>query len=251
MPARCRIRPGPTASSRPSPTTLSSRPSREGYLTAENAAWLIRRIAKDGQIESKTELELLLNVLDKARWVPQSLVRFALDQVKDAIINGAGPLRSGKPRGPTVVIEADVDLLRRILYSFGGDGNLAVTQAEAEVLFDIDAATAEADNHPAWSDLFVKAIANCVMAASGYAPPPREVALARDAWLERRGELSPGSCCRHGRRPQESVRRLSRADRRGARDRPADAAENRNHHPRSLTPARPAGWPSASAGMAS
>ena len=28
------------------------------------------------------------------------------------------------------------------------------------------------------------------MAASGYAAPPREVALAREAWLDRRGELS-------------------------------------------------------------
>ena len=80
--------------------------------------------------------------------------------------------------------------MRRILYSFGGDGNIAVTRAEAEVLFDIDAATAAADNHPSWSDLFVKAIANCVLGASGYAAPPRAVALVRDAWLERRGELS-------------------------------------------------------------
>src|SRR5262245_46286428 len=162
----------------------------QGYLTAENADWLIQRIAKDGQIGSKTELELLLGVLDKARWVPQSLVRFALDQVKDAIINNAGPLRVGRARGVTSVGEADVDLLRRILYSFGGDGNIAVTQTEASVLFDIDAATATADNHPSWSDLFVKAIANCVLGASGYAAPPRAVALARDAWLERRGELS-------------------------------------------------------------
>jgi hypothetical protein len=29
-----------------------------------------------------------------------------------------------------------------------------------------------------------------VMAASGYAAPPREVALAREAWLDRRGDLS-------------------------------------------------------------
>ncbi|HEU0060887.1 MAG TPA: hypothetical protein VFR19_13485 [Hyphomicrobiaceae bacterium] len=162
----------------------------QGYLTAENADWLIRRLAKDGQIGSKTELDLLLNVLDKARWVPQSLVRFALDQVRDAIVDNAGPLRAGKAHGRPSVGEADVDLLRRVLYSFGGDGNIAVTQAEAEVLFDIDAATAAADNHPSWSDLFVKAIANCVLGASGYAAPPRGVALARDAWLERRGELS-------------------------------------------------------------
>jgi hypothetical protein len=161
-----------------------------GYLTAENADWLIRQIAKDGLIGSKTELDLLLNVLDKARWVPQSLVRFALEQAKQAILNGTGPLRSGKPRGALMVSEADVELLRRVLYSFGGDDNLAITQAEAEVLFEIDAATADADNHPSWNDLFVKAVANCVMGASGYASPPRVVALARDAWLERRGELS-------------------------------------------------------------
>jgi hypothetical protein len=162
----------------------------EGYLTADNAAWLIQRISNDGRIESKTEIELLVSTLDRARWAPQSLVRFALDQVKDAVIDGTGPLRSGKLLEPGMVSEADVDLLRRILYAFGGDGNIAITQPEAEVLFDIDAATAGADNHPAWGDLFVKAIANCVMAASGYATPAREVGLARDAWLDRRSDLS-------------------------------------------------------------
>jgi hypothetical protein len=162
----------------------------EGYLTTDNADWLIARISKDGRIETKTEMELLVSVLDKARWAPQSLVRFALEQVKNAVIHGAGPLRSGKMLEPGVVTEGDVDLLRRILYSFGGDGNLAITQPEADILFDIDAATADADNHPSWGDLFVKAIANSVMASSGYATPPREEALARDAWLDRRGDLS-------------------------------------------------------------
>lgn len=162
----------------------------EGYLTTANADWLIARISRDGRIETKTEMELLISVLDKARWAPQSLVRFALDQVKDAVIHGAGPLRSGMLLEPGMVGEGDVDLLRRIIYSFGGDGNVAVTQPEAEVLFDIDQATAQADNHPSWGDLFVKAIANCVMSASGHAAPPREQALARDAWLDRRGDLS-------------------------------------------------------------
>ncbi len=162
----------------------------EGYLTTENCDWLIGLIAKDGRIETKTELELVVNVLDKARWAPQSLIRFALDQVKIAVLEGTGPLRSGKKLSPGRVCEGDVDILRRMLYSFGGDGNIAVTRPEAEVLFDINDATADADNHPAWTDLFVKAIANSVMAASGYACPPREVALAREAWLDRRGDLS-------------------------------------------------------------
>jgi hypothetical protein len=162
----------------------------EGYLTVENAQWLIDRIASDGKVETKTELELLINVLDKARWAPPSLARFALDQVKHAVLEGTGPLRSGKKLEPGIVSEADVDLLRRVLYSFGSDGNIAVTRPEAEVLFDIDEATTGADNHPTWGDLFVKAIANSVMASSGYAAPPRESALARDAWLDRRGDLS-------------------------------------------------------------
>jgi hypothetical protein len=162
----------------------------QGYLTVENAQWLIARISHSGRVDSKTELELLVNVLDKARWSPQSLVRFALDQVKDAVISGTGPLRSGKTLDAGTISEADVALLRRILYGAGSDGSIAITKTEAEVLFEIDAATAGRDNHPAWTDLFVKAIANCVMAASGYAPPPRDVALAREAWLSRRGDLS-------------------------------------------------------------
>ena len=162
----------------------------EGYLTIGNADWLVTQIARDGVVQSRTELELLINVLDKARWSPQSLVAFALDQVKRAVIDGAGPLRSGKSLTPGVINEAEVELLKRILYAFGGDGNIAITRPEAEILFDIDAATLAQANAESWPDLFVKAIANCVMAASGYAAPSREQALARETWLERRGDIS-------------------------------------------------------------
>jgi hypothetical protein len=162
----------------------------QGYITTENAQWLRERIARDGKVESKTELELLVNVLDKARWAPQSFVRFALDQVRSAVIDGNGPLRSGTAFAPGVVTDGDVDLLRRILFAFGSDGNLAVTRSEAEVLFDIDEATAGADNCRAWSELFIKAIAGAMLAASGYAAPPRAAALAQEAFLDRRGDLS-------------------------------------------------------------
>src|SRR5262249_14961766 len=161
----------------------------EGYLTADNADWLIARIAKEGRVKTKTELGLLVNVLEKARWAPERLVRFALQQVKLAVISGDGPLRSGCALDPGCISASEVALLRRILYAFGGDGSTAITRAEAEVLFEIDAATATSQSHPSWRDLFVKAIANCVMVASGYAPPTRDGALAREAWLDRRGDL--------------------------------------------------------------
>ena len=165
----------------------------EGYVTAEKADWLIANISRDGDVGSRTELELLVNVLDKARWSPQGLVAFALEQVQRAVIEGTGPLRAGKSLEAGVINEAEVELLKRILYAFGGDGNIAITRPEAEILFAIDAATAGQNNAESWPDLFVKAIANCIMAASGYVAPSREEALARETWLERRGDLSIGS----------------------------------------------------------
>ncbi len=155
-----------------------------GYVTAENSQWLISMIAKDSHVESDSGMELLINILDKAKWSPESLVTFALDQVKNAVIKGQGPIANGHHLIPGVVGQSEVNLLRKILYAFGGDGNLAITKNEAEVLFDINDATADAQNHPSWSDLFVKAIANHIMSGSGYRVPSREEALKNEAWLD-------------------------------------------------------------------
>ena len=94
---------------------------------------------------------------------------------------------------PGVVMDSDVEVLRRIIYAFGGDGNISITRHEAEMLFMINDATVGAENAESWQDLFVKTIANCVLTASGYMAPSREQALAREAWLDRRGDLSPGN----------------------------------------------------------
>ncbi len=155
-----------------------------GYVTAANARWLMDRVSNHGKINSKPELELVVNVLDKARWAPVSLSKFALEQVKHAVISGMGPLRNGKAIAAGTISEGEVDLLRRILYAFGGDGHVAVTRDEADILFDIDEAVAGSAPNPAWTDLFVKAIANVMMAASGYSVPSREEALRQEATLE-------------------------------------------------------------------
>ena len=49
-----------------------------GYVTDENVTWLIARIMHDGQVETDTELELLINVLEKAISAPGELSVFAL-----------------------------------------------------------------------------------------------------------------------------------------------------------------------------
>jgi hypothetical protein len=154
-----------------------------GYVSEENARWLKERIAKDGIVSTASELEALVNVIDKAEMSPDWLSAFALAQVKEAVIHGTGPIARGNLEKGRVNAE-EAALIRRVLYAFGGGGNIAVTRAEAEVLFDINDATADAENDPAWTDLFVKALANTLMAASGYTPPSREVALKREEWLD-------------------------------------------------------------------
>jgi hypothetical protein len=155
-----------------------------GYMSPENAQWLVERISRDGKVKTGTELELLLKALEQSRISPDSLVAFALNQVKGAVIDGSGPVRSGASLEPGRVGKAEVELLRRILYAYGGSGNIAVTRAEAEVLFDINDTTRTADNDPEWDDLFVKAIANHLLAGHGHDIPSREAALTRSQWLD-------------------------------------------------------------------
>lgn len=155
-----------------------------GHVSPENANWLMARIDHDGHVDSATELELLVNIIDKAISCPPALSAYALAQVKHAVLTGDGPLRRGMHLAPGRVTAGDVDLLRRVLYAMGGRQHVAITREEASVLFDIDDATDGAANDPAFHDLFVKAIANHIMFASGYAVPSREEALRREQWLD-------------------------------------------------------------------
>lgn len=156
----------------------------EGYISQDNADWLIRTISRDGMVDSRTELELLVHVLEETKSSPDRLCVYALEQVAHAVVDGKGPLMLGGALVPGLVAKAEVDLLRRILYAHGGDGNIAITRGEAEVLFRINEQTAQANNDPSWNELFVKAIANFVMCSAGYEAPTRDVALRQETFLE-------------------------------------------------------------------
>jgi hypothetical protein len=157
-----------------------------GYISEENANWLISAISADGVVESRCELEVLVKSLEIARSAPASLSAYALQQVANAVIEGRGPLADGRTLTPGVIGRAEVDLLRRILYAGGGDSGIGISREEADVLFDLNDKTVEADNAPEWADLFVKALANAVMCASGYTPPSREEALRREEFFAER-----------------------------------------------------------------
>ncbi|MCC2098903.1 MAG: hypothetical protein KDJ29_18570 [Hyphomicrobiales bacterium] len=155
----------------------------QGYISEQNAHWLVEMIDRDAVVWSDTELELLVHVLEKAKSSPPQLVRYALEKVKEAVVTGEGPTRKGMELNPGSIGAAEVDMLRRILYAFGGGSACAISRDEAEILFDINDATLFGDNDPSWQDLFVKAIANHLMAISGYSVPSRQEAIRREEWL--------------------------------------------------------------------
>lgn len=158
-----------------------------GYVNEKQAKWLMAAISRGKHVASRTELELLITILEKSKRSPEVLSAFALSQIADAILDHKGPLvDQSRRRG--VVTARDVEMLRRVLYAFGGEGSIGISKAEAEVLFRLNDKSIEAENDPAWSDLFVKAIANYMMAVSNYAIPSREEALRREEWLNHKGE---------------------------------------------------------------
>ncbi|NWG46888.1 MAG: hypothetical protein HXY25_10135 [Alphaproteobacteria bacterium] len=154
-----------------------------GYVTQEKADWLVDHISVDGVVQQDSELHVLVHVLEAADEAPAELAAFALRQVAAAVIHGSGPLACGGRLEPGHVTADEVALIRRILYAGGSEHGLSVSRAEAEVLLAIDAATAEADNDPAWTTLFSNGLAAALMAPRAFTPPPRAEALRQEGWL--------------------------------------------------------------------
>ncbi len=175
---------------------LVNQEAPQGYVSEENAAWLVRAISRDGVVDNRTEMELLVKVIEKAASAPDTLSAFALKQVAMAVIDGAGPLANGRKLTPGAIGEAETEMLRRVLYGFSSQGGMTISRAEAEVLFDLNDRTIEAANHPSWSELFVKAITCYLMATSGYRAPSREEAFARARWLDDTSVSVGGFCTR-------------------------------------------------------
>ena len=146
----------------------------QGYLTPEEFQTLKARVTRNGHA-NPLEIALLVKLMETATQTPPDMAAFTGAQIRDMIVN--------KPDGP-VVSKPDAVMLKRYLFAAGGDGNVAVTRAEAELLFDINDATDNARNNPAWTELFVQGVVNHLMAHLGYKAPSREEAFRRNAWAK-------------------------------------------------------------------
>ncbi|MGC1300752.1 MAG: hypothetical protein WA840_00125, partial [Caulobacteraceae bacterium] len=149
-----------------------------GYVDQAKADWLVAAVSRDG-VRRADEVEALVHVLETAEEVPASLSAFVLQTVKTAMLARAGQ----GPGDQGFIGPDDVARLRRVLFAGGGEANIGVTRHEAEALFDINDAFRDAPNDAAWTDLFMRAVANSVLYVATWHEPSAQQELKREAWL--------------------------------------------------------------------
>ncbi|MCT2401330.1 hypothetical protein [Novosphingobium mangrovi (ex Huang et al. 2023)] len=154
-----------------------------GYITDDNAEWLIARIEHDGRLHAMTELELLVRIFEKALNVPETLRAYALRQVEEAIVSGVGPTRCGGQLEKGNVTEAEARIMRRILFASGSERPAGVSRREAELLFRIKDETLGGDNAPEWKRLFVQGVGNYLQGFTAHTPLSRDRAAQLESFM--------------------------------------------------------------------
>lgn len=155
-----------------------------GYVSEEDADWLIRRIDHDGRLDSMIELELIAEILERAKNAPDRLKNYALQQIEHAVVHGDGPTRDGSRYVAGSINGAEVALLHRILYARAGHGPAAVSRDEADMLFRIKDATVDGNNAPEWQTLFVNALRQHLLESQAYAALSRGEAARLESFMD-------------------------------------------------------------------
>jgi hypothetical protein len=159
---------------------LLSQGEPRGYVTEDEASWLLRHINSAGKVGTAAELELLVKLLERAEYAPATLRRFALKAIEETVLTGKGPTRSGRAK-KGYIDDSEVALIRRLIFAPAGDGPAIVSKAEAEMLFRLKDATLGKENSSEWKKLFVQGVANHLMGHQNYVPPSPEEELGLEA----------------------------------------------------------------------
>ena len=154
-----------------------------GYVTDEQGRWLINQLDRDGRLDSLTELELLVRVIERATNVPEAVKDYVLSQIEQAALTGEGPTRDGGALDKGSISTAEAHLLRRVIFAQAGDRPAAVSEREAEMLFRLKDATLGAPNSAEWKRLFVQGVGNFMMAYSSYQPLSHQRATELEAFI--------------------------------------------------------------------
>ncbi|MFQ5380789.1 MAG: hypothetical protein ACE5EF_04070 [Dehalococcoidia bacterium] len=155
-----------------------------GYMSEENARFLIDEVTRDGRKLGAAELQLVVNVIDRAHHCPETLVAFALEALKDGVLDPAS-CSFGRGRAPGVVTEADTELIRSIIHGSGGGGSYTLTRREADLLFELSRSSDAATNALAWRELFAAGVGSYLLFPAVDVPEvdSAEEIMERRAWF--------------------------------------------------------------------
>lgn len=108
-----------------------------GYLSDDNAQWLIAQIGDRKDARTDTELEALAALVERAQQVPLDFSAYVLRQIKNAVVYADGPDAAGRTLTPGAIAGPEIKLIQRVLWGAGCGGHLAISRDEAEALFEI------------------------------------------------------------------------------------------------------------------
>lgn len=159
-----------------------------GSIDEAGAQTLFAATTRNGHVESRGELELLVNVCHWALGCPDSLRAAALAEVRHSVLGG-GEGASNPLRRTRIIERTDVAIVSKLICPPGMVGSLRVTREAADLLFDLNAVSIGAENDPGWRELFVRGVLSHLMFPHGEPKlPGLGEAARRELWVaERRG----------------------------------------------------------------
>jgi hypothetical protein len=125
----------------------------------------------------------LIGAVETPKSGDRDVAVYALGLVRDGVITGEGPTTRGRIHFSRALDAQDAAWCARILTAITV-ADQPVSRAEAEVLFEINAAAAERSDNGQFDDLFARAIVHHLASASGMPVPSRTIALSPDTAIE-------------------------------------------------------------------
>jgi hypothetical protein len=119
----------------------------------------------------------LVGAVEMSKSDERDIAVYALGIVRDGVITGEGPTTRGRIHFSRALDAQDAAWCARILTAMAV-ADQPVSRAEAEALFEINAAATERSDNGQFDDLFAKAIVHHAASASGLPVPSRTIALS-------------------------------------------------------------------------
>ena len=125
----------------------------------------------------------LIGVVAMSRSDGRDIAAYVLRIVRDGVITGEGPTTRGRIHFSRALDAQDATWCARILTAITV-ADEPVSRAEANALFEINAAASERSDNGQFDHLFAKAIVHHAASASGFPVPSRTIALSPDTAIE-------------------------------------------------------------------